>query len=73
MLMMLLLSRKLPPGVPGEAMRTLRWSLTGTVETFPSWTHYQPSTCRAPQIRFNGPGAVQQGEVLVGIVVVWSV
>lgn len=73
--MVLLLSRKLPPGAPGEAMWTLWWPLAWTMgKTFSSWTHYQPcSTRRAPQIRFNGPGAVQQGKVLVGRRVVWSV
>lgn len=74
-MLMLLLGRELPPGVPGEAMWTLWWSLAWTMgETFSSRTHYQPcSACCAPQIRFNGPGAVQQGKVLVGGRVVWSV
>lgn len=74
-MLMLLVSCQLLPGVPGEAMWTLWWSLGWTmVETFSPRTHYQPCSTRAPQIRFNGPGAVQQGKVLVGLLlVVWSV
>lgn len=75
-MLMLLLSRQLPPGVPGEAMWTLRWSVAWTVGKTFSRTHDQPcSTCCAPQIGFNGPGAFQQGEVVVVVVgrrVVWS-
>lgn len=55
-------------------MWTLRWPLAWTLgKTFSSWTHNQPSSCCAPQISFNGPGALQQGKGLVGGGVAWSV
>lgn len=55
-MLMLMLSCQLPPGVPGEAMRTLWRSLRWTVgETLSPRTHHQTCTCCAPQVRFNGP------------------
>lgn len=74
-MLMLLLSCELPPGVPGKTMRALRRSLAWTVgETFSSRTHDQPcSAYRAPQKCLDSSGTVQQGQVLVGRRVVWSV
>lgn len=73
LLLLLMLRRQLPPGVPGEAVGALRGALRGPVgEPIPG-THHQPrSSGRAPQVGLDGSCAVQKGEVWVRVWVwVW--